>query len=160
MENSKLDQNVCRDVEVNDLFHQVENPLQAMFDEQFRTQAEDYGYNWDEVKETVGSVKGFIDWNYGALQDELREMYSALGGVDTHGSAAWKPWKSKFKETQQKPMSSLTEHELKELQMEVVDAWKFMMNITLAVDLDAQKLFNMFMGKGAENIKRQQSGTY
>lgn len=150
----------CAHLQVNDLYKESSDPLKELFEAQRKTQTEDYGYNWEEVSKTVGSVKKFVDWNYHAMQDEMREMYNGLGGVHSAGSAAWKPWKSQHLATLEKPFDDLTESELKELHMEFADMSKFFINMCIAVRLTPEGLYNLFFAKHLENIRRQETGTY
>lgn len=58
----------------------------------------------------------------------------------------WKPWKK---------TAELSRENYKE---ELVDAWHFLINLTLASGMDADELYTRFVGKNAENHKRQDEG--
>ena len=146
----------CAHLEIEDHFSTSKNTLDDLLTMQKNIQEQVYGYNFEQVRETLGSLKAFCDFNYHADQDEWREFFNALGGIHSHGSAVWKPWKSKHKEALEKKFVDLTPEELKELQMEVVDRWHFLFNISIAVGLDAKTLFNYYVAKNKHNIERQQ----
>jgi hypothetical protein len=146
----------CSHLEIEDHYSQSTDTLNDLMMMQKSIQEDVYGYDFESMKETLGQLKQFCDMNYHADQDEWREFFNALGGVHSHGSAIWKPWKSAHEEAKNKKFSDLTPEELKELQMEVVDRWHFLFNITLAVGLDAKTLFNYYVAKNKHNIERQQ----
>lgn len=151
----KQNQQVCAHLEVEDFYTTSKDTLGDLMELQKDIQEKVYGYDFAHVQSTLGTVKEFIDWNYAADQDEWRELYNALGGVDSHGSAVWKPWKSRHKEALAKPFSELSESEKKELHMEIVDRFHFFLNICLATGLDAKTLFNYYYAKNKENRERQ-----
>lgn len=152
-----MDQNKCAHLEIKDLFSSSKNPLEELFALQRSMQQDLFKYDLDKVREHLGDVKDYLDINYHAIQDEFRELYNALGGVNSHGSAIWKRWKSKHEEAKNKPFNELTEEELKELRMEVVDIWHFMINISLVLDMDAKMVFNYYQAKNLENKERQKN---
>lgn len=156
------DHNKCAHLEIPDEYSKVfsngESTLENIFNLQKNIQEKVYGYDFDELRESLGKVKGFLDWNKHALDDEIHEMYDALGGVNSHGNSIWKPWKNKFKEAQNKKFSDLTEEELLELRFEVIDAFHFLINMALVLDIDAKTFFNMYHAKNLENKNRQKNG--
>jgi hypothetical protein len=156
-ENSALKKNqqVCSHLEIEDFYSSSKDTLGDLMELQKEIQEKVYGYDFEHVQSTLGTVKEFIDWNYAADQDEWRELYNALGGVDSHGSAVWKPWKTKHKEALAKPFADLSESEKKELHMEIVDRFHFFLNICLATGLDTKTLFNYYYAKNKENRERQ-----
>lgn len=154
-ESGNKNQQVCAHLEIEDFYSSSKDTLGDLMALQKDIQEKVYGYDFDQVQSTLGTVKEFIDWNYAADQDEWRELYNALGGVDSHGSAVWKPWKSKHKEALAKKFSQLSESEKKELHMEIVDRFHFFLNICLATGLDAKTLFNYYYAKNKENRERQ-----
>jgi len=150
----------CSHLEIGDDFSKSTNTLSDLMTLQKNIQENVYGYNFESIQETVGSVKTFVDWNYAAIQDEFREFYNALGGVHSHGAASWKPWKSAHKECLAKPFSDLTEEEKKELHMEGIDILHFVFNIFLATGMTPEMVFNYYLAKNKENIARQSKGNY
>lgn len=42
--------------------------------------------------------------------------------------------------------------------MELIDIWHFLMNLSLAVGMDADEFFNVYMKKNKENHERQDNG--
>lgn len=155
-----MDKNQCRNLEIKEKYDNSKECLSVLMNLQKSIQEDVYGYNFDEMRKRLGDVKIFIDWNESALQDELREMYEALGGVDTHASAIWKPWKSKYDEAQEKRFEDLTSEELKELQMELVDIQHFVFNIMLACGMTPELLYEYYVAKNKENIRRQETKKY
>ena len=57
------------------------------------------------------------------------------------------PWKNEWKKS-----SKLN---IDEAQKEVVDLWHFVINISICLGFDSNKLFNLFMEKNKTNFKRQ-----
>jgi hypothetical protein len=114
-----------------------------------------YGYDFEKVRATCGSLKAFIDWNEEALRDEDREMQAAITGIHTYPNC-WKPWKSKHKEAMDRKFSELTEDELKELRMEWIDKLHFIMNEAIALGLTPETITDYYVAKNRHNIERQQ----
>lgn len=152
------DNNKCAQLKIEDLFSSSRNTLGDLFVLQKDIQESVYGYDFEKMRERLGNLKEFIDMNYHATQDEWRELYGALGGVDTHGNSIWKKWKSNHKEALDKPFEALSDSEIKELRMEVVDLWHFLLNISIALGMDAKMLFNYYQAKNIENKRRQKDG--
>lgn len=150
-----MDKNQCRHLEITEKYNENEECLSKLMNLQKTLQETTYGYNFESLRENLGTLHDFISWNESALQDELREMYEALGGVDSHSSAIWKPWKSKHQEARAKPFSDLTPAEKKELQMELVDIQHFLFNMMLACDMTPELLYEYYVSKNKENIRRQ-----
>lgn len=133
-------------------------PLRELFEMQLQSQREVYHTDFLKMQERLGDVREYLDWNYHAIQDELREFFTALGGIDTHGNAIWKPWKKAFTEAQNKPLIELTDNEVLELWYELVDVFHFFINMCLAVGLKPETLFNLYCAKSTENKLRQLRG--
>jgi CRISPR/Cas system-associated protein Cas10 (large subunit of type III CRISPR-Cas system) len=72
-----------------------------------------------------------------ALTDELHEMLGEVG---------WKPWATS---------NHINEDAFKN---ELVDAWHFMMNLMLVVNMSANELYARYLAKREKNIKRQKDG--
>lgn len=58
----------------------------------------------------------------------------------------WKPWKK----------SSI--NNIKEIQKELIDVWHFLINLTLACNLEPNELYYEFINKNQENKERQKYG--
>lgn len=149
----------CAQLSIPDIHSEFKNTdtLANLMNLQKSIQENIYGYDFDQLQNgTLENLKKFIDWNEEAIRDEQREFANALGGIHTHGNALWKPWKSKHKEANEKSLKDLTSEELLELKFECVDLWHFLINITLAIGMTPQELFNMYHSKNLENKRRQE----
>jgi hypothetical protein len=148
----------CADLEVNNDYQNLRegggDALQLIYGMQKSIQEEVYGYNFEEIRSSIGKLKEFIDWNEEALRDEDREMQNALTGIHTY-PGCWKPWKSKHNEAMSRPFSNLTEDELKELQYEWIDKLHFMMNEAIAIGLTPEMITNYYVAKNKHNVERQ-----
>jgi len=163
METKNTNFQQCAQLKVDDNYNELRanglDPLEMIFNTQKKIQEDTYGYNFDEVRSTIGKLKAFIDWNEEAIRDEDRELQSALTGIHTYPNC-WKPWKTKHKEAMARSLSDLTEDELKELQMEFLDKYIFMTNIQIALNITPEILTNYFVSKSSHNIERQQRPEY
>lgn len=156
-----MDHNKCRDLEIDDSAYErlTRNGIDALA-AIMSTQRVllDRLDPIPEAEDNLATVMAYLNTQHHALQDELREFFAALGGVDTHGSAVWKNWKTAHKAAQAKRFKDLTDEELLELHFEVVDLWKFLLNMTLTVGMTPNRLYNLFMAKTAENYYRKDTG--
>lgn len=109
-----------------------EDMLIELFKKQFALQ-ERLGTTTQMKTNTVGFVKDQIL----ALEDELHEALREL---------PWKPWK-KHQETN-----------LEAFREELVDAWHFLINLTLASGMSPQELYERFTKKNHVNHERQDGG--
>lgn len=164
MDNRTIGFQVCADISIENKYAEIikngGDALSLVFEMQKNIQTDVYGYNWDEIRETVGSLKSFLDLNEESIRDEYRELANAVTGIHTY-PGHWKPWKTKHKEAMSRYFSDLTEEEKKELRMELIDISKFFLNQMIAVGIDAEMFTNYFIGKEARNIERQkQIGGY
>jgi|694.fasta_scaffold21454_15 hypothetical protein len=153
--------NSCAHLEVEDVFTESQNTLADLYNLQKDIQENVYGYNFEELREKpLNEFRQFFDWNYHAIQDELRETFDALGGIKNGiGNGVWKPWKKSYHE--KAPLmtfNSLTEDDKKELQMELIDIQHFVFNMMLASGLTPADLMNMYFAKNKENRERQKRG--
>ena len=73
-----------------------------------------------------------------ALLDEVHEFARELN---------WKPWKKTKKEV-----------DLRKVQLELIDAFHFMLELMIIWGLDANQIFELYQSKLAENHKRQDGG--
>lgn len=152
--------NSCKDLEIEDVFSSSKNTLDDLMSLQKDIQENVYGYNFKKMREqSLDDFRKFFDWNYHSIQDELRETFDALGGVkDGIGNAVWKPWKKAYHEKAPRmKFSEMSEGDLKELKMELVDIQHFLFNMMLAVGMDAKELMNYYFSKNMENRNRQKN---
>ena len=153
--------NTCSQLEVEDVFTESKNTLSDLYNLQKDIQENVYGYDFEEMRDqSLDDFRKFFDWNYHAIQDELRETFDALGGIkDGIGNAVWKPWKKAH--TEKAPymkFSDMSDNDLKELQMELIDIQHFLFNMMIATGMTAKDLMNMYFAKNKENRDRQTRG--
>lgn len=151
-----------------DMYHRIRaeggDPLQEMMNMQHRIQDRLSEINpWvpkiGDLK-TCGEILDWVQAQDDAIADETRELYTALGGMSNgkDASAVFKPWKSKHLEARAKLFSELSAADQLEVAFEAVDMWHFVMCKFLALGLDAEKIFTLYMLKNAENMRRWESG--
>ena len=155
---------ICADLEIGNNYQELRNQggdaLDLIFNMQKNIQTDVYGYNWDKIRETIGSLREFVNWNEEAIRDEYRELHSAITGINTF-PGHWKPWKTKHGEAMNRSFDDLTEDEKKELRMEWIDILHFFMNQGIALGLTPEMITNYYISKNARNIARQkQIGGY
>jgi hypothetical protein len=153
--------NSCAHLEVEDVFTESQNTLADLYNLQKDIQENVYGYDFDQLRsKPLNEFRQFFDWNYHAIQDELRETFDALGGIkDGIGNGVWKPWKKSYHEkAPEMSFNSLSESDKKELQMELIDIQHFLFNMMLASGLTPADLMNMYFAKNKENRERQKRG--
>lgn len=151
----------CAHLDVEDVFSKSENTLGDLYNLQKNIQETVYGYDFDALMNgPLDKLREFYDWNYHAIQDELRETFAALGGVkDGIGNGVWKPWKKSFREEAPKmTFNGLSESDKKELKMELIDIQHFLFNMMLAVGITPAELMNLYFAKNKENRERQKRG--
>lgn len=152
--------NSCKDLEVVDEFSKSVNTLADLYNLQKDIQENVYGYDFENLRDgSLENFRRFFDWNYHAIQDELRETFDALGGIkDGIGNAVWKPWKGAHKSIQNRSFSEMSEDDKKELKMELIDIQHFLFNMMLAAGMSPEELFNYYFAKNKENRDRQKRG--
>ena len=97
--------------------------------------------------------------NLHCFLDEAMEYMDAIGGInDGAANGAWKYWKKDHKKASKQTLADLSDNDLRELQMEVVDMFHFFMNFALLVGMSGSDLYNMYEAKNAENFDRQKRG--
>lgn len=152
--------NSCANLEVENLFVASENTLADVMNLQKNIQETVYGFDFEKMQ--AGSLKEmreFWDWNYHAIQDELREAFDALGGVkDGIGNGVWKPWKKSHKQITELTYNGMSENDKKELKMELIDMQHFLFNMMLSVGMTPEEFFNYYYSKNKENRERQKRG--
>ena len=152
--------NQCKDLLVENDYVKSTHHLEKLMNLQKNTQEGVYGYQFDNL--TLGEIKDFWLWNTRAIEDEISEAYDALGGVSNNGetsigNAGWKPWKSNHKKAYEMKISDLSEDDVKELKMELVDIQHFIFNMMVSVGMTAEELYNYYISKNKENIRRQEN---
>lgn len=99
----------------------------------------------DFLSKTTEERVAFIKEHSIHLNQEVQECLYEL--------PFFKPWKD---------YSGMTEEEqekaLEAARKELIDAWHFFMNIMLALGMDAETFFEMYLKKNDENHKRQDDG--
>ena len=122
-----------------------------------------YGYDFKKLRKgSLEDFRRFFDWNYHAIQDELREVFNALGGMhDGIQSGVWKPWKSSHKkELHKMSYDKLSDRDKKELKMELIDIQHFIFNLMISCDMTPEELMNYYYSKNIENRRRNSTGNY
>lgn len=152
--------NQCKDLLVENDYVKSTHHLESLMNLQKNTQESVYGYDFKNL--SLGQIKDFWLWNTRAIEDEISEAYDALGGISNNGqnsigNAVWKPWKSLHKKGYELKIQDLSEDDLKELKMELVDIQHFVFNLMISVGMTAEELYNFYRSKNLENIKRQQN---
>lgn len=162
--------NTCSNLKIEDLYtdlanQTITNPLNELFILQKDIQENVYGYDFDELRKAPLSImKDFFMWNTHAQADEAHEAMDALGGIhDGIGSAVWKPWKKQHELTKglhPEPLTfnDLSERDVIELKMELIDELHFLFNKMHAVGMTTEELFNFYFSKNKENRERQKRG--
>lgn len=87
----------------------------------------------------------FIRDHYVYLDQELQEMLYEV--------PFFKRWKDYSKMTNSEIEEAY--HKAKE---ELIDSWHFFMNLMIALNMSADELFQMYLEKNKENIRRQNEG--
>lgn len=159
--------NTCKDLQIEDLYSKSPNTLNDIY--MLQKDIQENVYNWDfgMLRESpLSMMKDFFMWNTHAQADEAHEAMDALGGVhDGIGSAVWKVWKKDHSKTYHKgngeiPMTfnDLSERDVKELKMELIDELHFLFNKMHAVGMTSEEVFNYYFSKNKENRDRQEKG--
>ena len=152
--------NECKDLLVENGYVKSTNHLDKLMTLQKNTQEGVYGYDFSNM--SLGEIKDFWLWNTRAIDDEISEAYDALGGVSNDGvksigNSVWKPWKSNHKKAYEMKISDLSDDDQKELKMELVDIQHFIFNLMISVGMTPEELYNYYISKNKENIRRQEN---
>jgi hypothetical protein len=151
----------CSHLEILDEYSKLKesghDALAFLFEMQKQIQEKVYSHDFNKIRESIRSLKSFIDWNEEAIRDEDREFQQALTGIHSY-PGCWKPWKNKHNEALDRPFSDLTEDELRELHYEWIDKLHFMFNIAIAINLTPELITNYYSAKNKENRERQSRG--
>ena len=161
--------NKCSDLQIEnlpkDFTYNGSDTLGDLYSLQKDIQEKVYGHDFEFMRSQPLSVMTeFFMWNTHAQADEAHEAMDALGGIhDGIGSAVWKPWKKdhqKTKATQEKPITfnDMSDRDIIELKMELIDELHFLFNKMHAVGMTTEELFNFYFAKNKENRERQKRG--
>ncbi|URC15221.1 dUTPase [Paraglaciecola Antarctic GD virus 1] len=152
-----------RDAETkyNGLLLQGIDPYQSMLNMQSNLQAHlSEKLSWNPIPEDLKTCGEILDWlqhNNDAIDDERRELYTALGGMsngEKKASAVWKTWKADHIAKRDMLMTDLSEDDQNEIAFEMIDQLHFIKAQLLALKLDAKKIFCLYYVKNAENFRR------
>ncbi len=115
----------------------------------------------DELK-TKGELVDFLFDQKRAFDDEFMELIHACAGSnksDKEQTSIWKKWKSDYTQLRSEDINEgLTENEIHEKNMEIIDALHFFNNMLLALGLDEKQIFEYYYLKNRENFNRYQNG--
>lgn len=150
----------------NTLVQEHKDPLQVMLDMQKSLQvrlAEDkpFSNRHPDSLETAGDVLKWLQAQDDYIDDEVRELYTALGGMsngEKAASAVWKPWKAQHIEMQTKKIKDLSPEDQLEIKFELIDQLHFFLNKFMALGMNAEEIFKLYYLKNAENFARQDRG--
>lgn len=143
--------NKCSDLKIS---NRTSKALDYIFEIQRNAQENNYGYNFDNM--TLKDICDFWLMNKHALTDELHEMFDALGGIDDGiGNAVWKPWKKDNLKAENMTINDLSKKDLLELKFEIVDAFHFLINFAVSINMTGSEFYNLFLSKNQENADRQ-----
>ena len=157
--------NTCSGLKIENLYPESKNTLNDLFMLQKDIQENVYGYDFEDLrKQPIGKMKDFFMWNTHAQVDEAHETMDALGGInDGIGNAVWKPWKKDHIKTTNlggeiaMTLNDLSEDDMKELKMELIDELHFLFNKMHAAGMTTEELFNYYFAKNKENRERQKN---
>lgn len=142
------------------------NPLGVMLNMQHSLQEKLYDKFPHRVKDpnNLDNLKDIYEWirdNKIAFDDEHSELISALPGMSMPAkdrSAIWKKWKENHDTIGEMKLTDLSEDDLVELKMELLDMFFFFMNIINGINVSAEELFCLYYLKNAENFRRYNEG--
>src|SRR5690606_7423095 len=142
--------NKCSHLEGEDFYSKSNTHLKDMLDLQAKTQDMYFEKQGKPKFENMSlqELSNFFLLNKHSIEDEFSEMMDALGGInDGIGNAVWKPWKGNYSKTPNMKISDLSLNDQKELKMEIIDAWHFLMNFWIAVGGTPEEFYNFYMIK-------------
>lgn len=110
--------------------------------------------------EKCGDILKWLRLQDDFIQDETRELYTALGGMSNgkEASAVWKPWKSAHAEAIERNFSDLSDEDRLEVYFEMIDQIHFILAKLIGLGLSAEDVFKLYYLKNAENFARQERG--
>lgn len=106
---------------------------------------------------TKGELMDFLDRNFDSIMDEYRELKTSIGGMSlgaSKASAVWKPWKTEHLEQRKSLIGSLSAEDTLEMKFEMIDILHFVYAMLLALDMDEQEIYTLYMLKNKENLNR------
>lgn len=142
------------------------DPLQIMLNMQHALQArlaEDKpGTNMhpDELAQ-AGDIVDWLRNQKDYIDDEFRELLTSLGGMsngEKAASAVWKPWKADHVAKQETYIKDMSGKDQLEIKFEMIDILHFILNMFIALGMDAEEVFKLYFLKNAENFARQDNG--
>lgn len=149
--------NTCAQLEITDLYSTSTDTLGDILKLQAETQKNVYGYDFENM--SLRDVMNFWHMNTHAMIDEIHEATDALGGIsDGSGNAVWKRWKKDFSKYENIKFSDLSQTDQLECKFEIVDMLHFFMNYAASIGMTEKEMYNMYMSKNEENVRRQRSG--
>lgn len=110
---------------------------------------------------TAGKVVDWMRAQKDCIDDEFRELLTSLGGMsngDNAASGVWKAWKANNLEKRATLISDLSPDDQLEIKFEFVDIMHFVLNMALALGMNAEELFELYYLKNKENFDRQNRG--
>jgi hypothetical protein len=152
-----------------DLYERIlsenKDPYQFMLDMQSTLQKQLHAkLDWNPIPEELETCGEILDWcqhNNDAIDDERRELYTALGGMSNGEKAAtavWKTWKADHFNKRETLIDDLSEDDQLEIAYEMIDQLHFVKAQLLALKLDAKTIFTLYYTKNAENLRRYEGG--
>jgi hypothetical protein len=115
--------------------------LGAIYQLQYEVQRDVYKIDFDSLQADENKLMEFVNWNWNAQQDEIRELYTALGGMSKWGMAFWKTWKSDHKKAQADGFSHLTDTDRLEAWFELIDLLHFHFNVGHAFGIEGRDIW-------------------
>ena len=97
-----------------------------------------------------------------AYDDEFRELIEAVHGMSrpaSERSSGWKKWKGDYDKIRAEGINeNLTDDDIVERDMEMIDSFHFFLNKLLLLGIDEEKLYVYYNLKNKENHDRQDKG--
>ncbi len=149
--------NVCANLQIEDLYSQSSDTLGDIMRVQADTQRQVYGYEFEKM--SLADLMQYWHLNNHCMIDEIHEATDALGGIkDGNGSAIWKKWKKAHSTYSNIKFDDLSESDKLECKFEVIDLLHFFMNYAISIGMTPEEMYNMYMSKNKENRDRQARG--
>lgn len=150
-------QNVCSDLNVGD-YTSIDFDRLMLMQKSLQQKFTETNHIGDS-NVSLAQIATDAQRNWHAFGDEFMEFMDAIGGInDGVKNGAWKYWKKDHAKAHTMTLADLSEADLKELHMEVVDMFHFFMNFALMVGMSGSDLYNYYVAKNEENFNRQKRG--
>jgi len=135
---------------------------QAKF-QSFLEQREDWNKpSFDpNTPKTCGEILTMLKYCKEHFDREYFELEDAMGGMSNgakNASTIAKPWKKDFLKYFNKPYSEMSESDVAEIEMEVIDMFHFFAMMMVALGMDSDKVKYLYAKKNLENFNRQERG--